>query len=153
MTDPELRRLTELANDLPGGSDWLYGEVSDGTETVAEWMGKCSANPDAPAAGLLHVVWSEGSDEKTVEVQAIVGDTETAPIRAAFMANANPAAVLALLDERDELAATVDRLRDVHARYFDMDGRPGYDDDTNPEPEDVWRYDRDFRAALTEEQA
>ena len=26
-------------------------------------------------------------------------------------------------------------------------------DDTNPEPEDVWRYDRDFRAALTEEQA
>lgn len=49
--------------------------------------------------------------------------------------------------ERDALAAKVEAMRAVHARYFDMDGRPGYDD-TNPEPEDVWRFDRDFRAAL-----
>ena len=38
-------------------------------------------------------------------------------------------------------------IRAVHARYFDLDGKPGMDD-TTPEPEDVWRYDRDFRAAL-----
>lgn len=110
----ELRRLAELANDLPGGSDWLHGEVGDGTETVAEWMDKCSAHPDAPAAGLLRVVWSEGSGETKVIVQAIVGDTESAPIRAAFMANANPAVVLALLDaaaERDRLAGLLDEPR------------------------------------------
>jgi hypothetical protein len=35
----------------------------------------------------------------------------------------------------------------VHWRYFDDEGTPGTDD-TTPEPEDVWRYDRDFRAAL-----
>lgn len=29
----ELRQIAELANDLPGGSDWLHGEVADGTET------------------------------------------------------------------------------------------------------------------------
>ena len=110
----ELRQIAELANDLPGGSDWLHGEVADGTETVAEWMGRCSANPDAPAAGRLRVVWSEGVGEKRVVVQAIVGDTEGAPIRAAFMANANPAVVLALLDaaaERDRLAAKLDAVR------------------------------------------
>lgn len=42
----ELQRLAEAARDLPSGSDWLHGEVADGTETVAEWMDKCSANPD-----------------------------------------------------------------------------------------------------------
>ncbi len=108
----DLRRLAELANDLPGGSDWLHGEVGDGTETVAEWMDKCSANPDAPAAGLLRVVWSEGIGEKRVTVQAIVGDTEAAPIRAAFIANANPAVVLALLDA----AAFLDEVRAQVAR-------------------------------------
>ena len=62
-------------------------------------------------------------------------------------------ALPALLDaaaERDALAAKVERLVAVHASYFDLDGRPGYDD-TNPAPEDVWRFDRDFRAALDEE--
>ena len=38
-------------------------------------------------------------------------------------------------------------IREVHGCYFDLDGEPGYDD-TTPEPEDVWRYDRDFRALL-----
>lgn len=47
----------------------------------------------------------------------------------------------------DTAAATLERVLAVHARYFDLDGTPGFDD-TNPEPEDVWRYDRDFRAAL-----
>ena len=108
----ELRRLAELARDLPSGSDWFHGEVSDGIETVAEWMDKCSANPDALAAGRLSLVWSEGSGETKVIVQAIVGDTETAPIRAAFIANANPAVVLALLAERDALAAKVEWVRD-----------------------------------------
>jgi len=45
------------------------------------------------------------------------------------------------------LREQIDRVKGVHAKYFDLDGRPGYDD-TTPEPEDVWRYDRDFREAL-----
>jgi len=121
-TIAELRRLAELANDLPAGSDWLHGEVADGTETVAEWMDKYSAHPDAPAAGLLRVVWSEGSGETKVIVQAIVGDTETAPIRAAFMANANPAVVLALLAEREALGLRGDLLaRDLGAAVVRAD--------------------------------
>ena len=43
--------------------------------------------------------------------------------------------------------AALSRVKAVHANYFDMDGEPGFDD-TTPEPEDVWRYDRDFRKAL-----
>ena len=49
--------------------------------------------------------------------------------------------------ERDDLRAQLAAVEAVHACYFDMDGKPGRDD-TNPEPEDVWRYDRDLRAAL-----
>ena len=61
-----------------------------------------------------------------------------------------------LLDQRNDLVERWTSLRarlaavvHAHADYFDMDGRPGFDE-TEPEPEDVWRYDRDFRAALTE---
>ena len=43
------------------------------------------------------------------------------------------------------------RVLDVHATYFSLDGEPGYDD-TTPEPEDVWRYDRDIRDALEADQ-
>jgi hypothetical protein len=45
--------------------------------------------------------------------------------------------------------AVLARVEAVHGRYFDLDGTPGVDD-TTPEPEDVWRYDRDFRAALAD---
>lgn len=55
----------------------------------------------------------------------------------------------ALIRERDEARAKVESLVAVHSRYFDLDGRPGYED-TTPEPEDVWRYDRDYRAALAD---
>ena len=66
------------------------------------------------------------SDETKVNVQAIVGDAEPAPIRAAFMANANPAVVLALLDERDALAAKVERVRDwLDHRGVDVSDRDG----------------------------
>jgi chromosome segregation ATPase len=44
-----------------------------------------------------------------------------------------------------EVKAALVRVEAVHSRYFDMDSRPC---DAAPEPEDVWRYDRDFRAAL-----
>ena len=43
--------------------------------------------------------------------------------------------------------AALSRVKAVHADYFDMDLEPG-DAYANPEPEDVWRYDRDFRAAI-----
>jgi len=46
--------------------------------------------------------------------------------------------------------AKVARMLAVHARYFDLDGRPGFDD-CEPEPEDVWRYDRDLRAAVADQ--
>jgi hypothetical protein len=52
----------------------------------------------------------------------------------------------ALAAERDAARAELADLRAVHARYFDLDGTPGRDAFTNPEPEDVWRFDRDFRA-------
>lgn len=45
--------------------------------------------------------------------------------------------------------ARLNALITVHARYFDMDYEAG-EPDVNPSPEDVWRYDRDFRAALKE---
>lgn len=110
----ELRRLAEAANALHAGSAWLHGPVADDdTETVGQWMAGCSADPTAPAAGRIHVVWTEGSGEERVVIQAIVGDTDTAPIRAAFMANSNPAVVLALLDaaaERDEIAGRLAQL-------------------------------------------
>lgn len=65
------------------------------------------------------------------------------------------AAVAAILADRlaaetaraDAAEAALGRVRAVHERYFDTDGQPGYDD-TTPEPEDVWRFDRDLRAAL-----
>lgn len=47
----------------------------------------------------------------------------------------------------EQLKAQVARVEAVHARYFDLEGEPGVND-TTPEPEDVWRYDRDFRKAL-----
>lgn len=43
--------------------------------------------------------------------------------------------------------ARLNALTTVHARYFDMDCEAG-EPDVNPSPEDVWRYDRDFRLAL-----
>lgn len=47
-----------------------------------------------------------------------------------------------LLAERD---ATVQRVRDLHDLYFDpKNSEPG----EAIEPEDVWRFDRDLRAAL-----
>jgi hypothetical protein len=59
--------------------------------------------------------------------------------------------------ERDRARATAAALEQalaalirVHDRYFDVDGEPGVDD-TEPEPEDVWRFDRDFRAAMNPE--
>ena len=85
------------------------------------------------------------SDGQTVAVEA--GEFDAELIVAAV--NALPA-LLNAAAERDALAAKVERLVAVHASYFDLDGRPGYDD-TNPAPEDVWRFDRDFRAALDEE--
>lgn len=61
---------------------------------------------------------------------------------------AERSALVWALESTERLAA----VQAVHAAYFDMDGRPGLDD-TDPEPEDVWRYDRDFRAALANRQA
>ena len=40
----------------------------------------------------------------------------------------------------------LDAVVSVHAEYFVMDREPF--DDASPEPEDVWRYDRDFRTTL-----
>ena len=59
-----------------------------------------------------------------------------------------------LLAEVDRLAADlaeaqqrVQAIEAVHCAYFDQDVSPT-DPYAGPEPEDVWRYDRDFRAAL-----
>lgn len=46
--------------------------------------------------------------------------------------------------------ARLNALIKVHAQYFDMEAAPD-DEWAGPEREDVWRYDRDFRAALEEE--
>lgn len=45
------------------------------------------------------------------------------------------------------LLAVVRDVQTVHARYFNTDVPPGHED-AGCEPEDVWRFDRDFRAAL-----
>lgn len=73
-----------------------------------------------------------------------VGDAYAAAVQRGQQAIAE-AQQLRLRAERAE--AKLERLVAVHGRYFDLDGTPGFDD-TEPEPEDVWRYDRDFRAAL-----
>lgn len=43
--------------------------------------------------------------------------------------------------------AVVRDVQTVHARYFNTDVPPDHED-AGCEPEDVWRLDRDFRAAL-----
>lgn len=58
-----------------------------------------------------------------------------------YIATVQPALLAAA---REDALAEVKK---VHAQYFDVDGTPGRDD-TTPEPEDVWRYDRDLRAVL-----
>lgn len=63
-----------------------------------------------------------------------------------FVRAINPDEMLGLLDDLAWAEARLAAVVAVHGRYFDMDGRPGFDD-TDPAPEDVWRYDRDFRAA------
>ena len=45
------------------------------------------------------------------------------------------------------LLAVVREVQTVHARYFSTDVPPDHED-AGCEPEDVWRFDRDFRAAL-----
>lgn len=50
----------------------------------------------------------------------------------------------------EEAEARVAAVVKVHGEYFDLDRDPF--DDASPEPEDVWRFDRDFRAALTTDQ-
>lgn len=57
--------------------------------------------------------------------------------------------LVSLIRMNDQLRARLAEAKAVHGAYFDMDGEPGFDE-TEPEPEDVWRYDRDFRAALAE---
>lgn len=59
-------------------------------------------------------------------------------------------AVRANLDLIKRLKAANDKLealRAVHAEYFNMDVS-AYDADEDTAREDVWRYDRDFRAVL-----
>lgn len=46
------------------------------------------------------------------------------------------------------LLAAVREVQTVHARYFNTDVPPDHED-AGCEPEDVWRFDRDFRAALS----
>lgn len=46
------------------------------------------------------------------------------------------------------LLAVVRDVQTVHARYFNTDVPPGHED-AGCEPEDVWRFDRDYRAALS----
>lgn len=50
----------------------------------------------------------------------------------------------ALEGERDAESRLV-RIERVYEQYFDTDAKPG---DGNPEPEDVWRFDRDMRKVL-----
>lgn len=45
------------------------------------------------------------------------------------------------------LLAVVRDVQTVHARYFSTDVPPDHED-AGCEPEDVWRFDRDLRAAL-----
>ncbi|ROR97829.1 hypothetical protein EDD28_2438 [Salana multivorans] len=47
--------------------------------------------------------------------------------------------------ENDALAARLDAVRSVHARYFDPETSEAGE---GIEPEDVWRFDRDMRALL-----
>lgn len=47
---------------------------------------------------------------------------------------------------RDRAEAALVRVAEVHAHYFDLDSPAN--GSANPETEDVWRFDRDFRAAL-----
>lgn len=54
-----------------------------------------------------------------------------------------------LVENWHALRAQVSAMESVHAEYFDMDADP-LSGEACPEPEDVWRYDRDFRAALCE---
>lgn len=53
-----------------------------------------------------------------------------------------------LTAERDATRGTLARVIDTHDLYFDR-SRPPID--ACPEPEDVWRYERDFRTAVNPE--
>jgi hypothetical protein len=56
-------------------------------------------------------------------------------------ANLTTEMALVLLDGFE----TLQRVLKVHDEYFDLDEQAG--GDSTPEPKDVWRFDRDFRAA------
>lgn len=41
----------------------------------------------------------------------------------------------------------IEKIREVYEKYFNLDVEP-FDSEASPEPEDVWRFDRDMREVL-----
>lgn len=85
---------------------------------------------------------NQGDDEEPIVACKACSDQDRAGFYVPW-----PCLPYRLAAELVEAREREQRVRAVHGRYFDLDGVPG-EDDTTPEPEDVWRFDRDFRAAL-----
>lgn len=73
--------MSLLAAATPG--QWWYGTPDDTTQTVAEWMATCSPDPDAHAAGRLHLLWTPG--ETGPLITAITGDGPTSEANAKLL--------------------------------------------------------------------
>ena len=101
-----LRDLASMVADQYPGLNWYHGKPEPGELTAAEWAASC-AQPET-RCDELSIVWSERDGE--VLVQAIVGDTQNAAVRAAYFAQLAPADVLRLLDALDAANA---RLADL----------------------------------------
>lgn len=68
--------MSLLAAATPG--QWRYGTPDDTTQTVAEWMATCSPDPDAHAAGRLHLLWTPGETGPLITAITGAGPTSEA---------------------------------------------------------------------------
>ena len=99
----DLRRRAEAATR----GRWAAATPSDDTpETSGEWVRDALLAPDAPAAAALWCTWAPDDDEVPgPRIVAVAGDGPHAEADADWIAAANPAVVLALLDKLDAAEA------------------------------------------------
>ena len=135
MTSPtpdltELRRLAEAATPGPWYLDgpWWYG--------------------DDDSAYCISTAEDAGRIAVTIAPPRYIfgGEREVRDANARFIAAANPAAVLALLAERDALAAKVERVRAL-ADEWTYNGEFGWDDGSHANGTDCVVQALDYAAA------
>ena len=117
LTRDQLRHLADAAT--PGV--WASGTPDDDApETRAEWLRTCLLGPDEPAAGALWVVWVPDDEEVAgSRVVAVTGDGSHGEADARWVAAAQPAVVLALLDDLDAAEANAEEYRRLNAVFIE----------------------------------